>query len=368
MNESRLVEGLASVCREQLLEEKWLLAPSLRVGHQWLEAVTRSGQSIVNVHVKSLKTMALDLAAPDLLAKDVRLLAGNAGPVLVDRVFRKLQDQGLDYLGSLRPSGGLADVIHRSIQSVRNSGVVLDEVTAEHFEVAEKGRDIARILTAYLAALNEVGVIDYAEVLRLAIRRVRGQADALGPTWLLLVPADLCCGGLEGELLRTLPEERQVLLPVDGPVSDAEPPDQEPGNLALLRWLPRVGDAPPPPQDDTVQFFHAVGEANEVREVFRRLAASGVRLDEAEMLHTDVETYVPLVYETLTATLPDDALSDGELPVTFADGIPVRFFRPGRLLRAWVNWVLEGFPQSRLVGMVREGLLRPRTIDGRTWD
>jgi ATP-dependent helicase/nuclease subunit B len=66
---------------------------------------------------------------------------------------------------------------------------------------------------------------------------------------------------------------------------------------------------------------------------------------------------VPLVYETLAGSIPDDGNLADELPVTFADGIPVRFFRPGRLLAAWVAWVREGFPQSRLVSIVRESLL-----------
>jgi hypothetical protein len=34
---------------------KWLVAQWLRVGHQWLDAVTRAGQPIVNVHVKTIK-------------------------------------------------------------------------------------------------------------------------------------------------------------------------------------------------------------------------------------------------------------------------------------------------------------------------
>ena len=36
---SRFTQSLAKTCQENLLTEKWLIAPSLRVGHQWLEAV-----------------------------------------------------------------------------------------------------------------------------------------------------------------------------------------------------------------------------------------------------------------------------------------------------------------------------------------
>jgi hypothetical protein len=63
MKLNRLLYGLARICRERLLEEKWLIAPSLRVGYQWLDTVTRSGQATINVRVKTLKGMVLDIAA-----------------------------------------------------------------------------------------------------------------------------------------------------------------------------------------------------------------------------------------------------------------------------------------------------------------
>ena len=99
MNTSRLVHKLAELCLEHLLEEKWLLAPSLRVGHQWLDAVTRTGQPTVNVRIKTLRSMALELAAPEMAAKNLGLLSGHAGPMLVDQVFRRLRTEGLAYLG-----------------------------------------------------------------------------------------------------------------------------------------------------------------------------------------------------------------------------------------------------------------------------
>ncbi len=36
-----LTTALRDVCRERVLEEKWLLAPSRRVGFQWLDSVVR---------------------------------------------------------------------------------------------------------------------------------------------------------------------------------------------------------------------------------------------------------------------------------------------------------------------------------------
>lgn len=357
MTTSRLVESLAEVCRQYLLQEKWLLAPSRRVSYQWLDAVSRAGQTVVNVHVKTLRSLAVDLASPEMTAKNLRLLTGRAGEMLADRVFRKLKTQGLDYLGELQPSTGLAQVLHRTIQAIRLAGLNVGRIPDDRFEVITKGRDVRKIVEAYLDELNGSSWTDYAGALRLAIENVQSNPRALARDVLVLVPEDLIPHGIECNLLGALPPSQRLDLPVDQPFEEV--PSETPvlNDLALLRWLPRPAEAPSPFDDDSVKFFHAVGEINEVREVLRRLVAEGIPLDEAELLHTDVDAYVPLVYETFAAVIPDDGNLGDELPVTFADGIPVRFFRPGRLLGAWVAWVREGFPQNRLVAMVREGLL-----------
>jgi hypothetical protein len=218
MSRSILIEGLSVVCRERLLDEKWLLAPSLRTGHQWMESLSRAGQAAVNVHIKTLKSMALDLAAPQLSAKKLTLLSGRAGTLIADSVFRLLRQEGLEYLGELRASTGLADVIFGSLDSIRMAGLDLDDVAPASFEVGEKGRDLQRILTAYRQSLTEAGLIDYADVLRFAIERVRTDHSVLANLCLLvLVPEDLPARGLERQLLQLLPDDRRLTLAVDAP-------------------------------------------------------------------------------------------------------------------------------------------------------
>ena len=99
--------------------------------------VTRTGQSAVNVHVKTLKSLALDLAAPELSAKNLRLLCGRARTLLVDRVFRQLQHGGLDYVGTVRATTGLADVIYRSVQSLRMAGLNVRDVPLDRFQMSD---------------------------------------------------------------------------------------------------------------------------------------------------------------------------------------------------------------------------------------
>jgi RecB family exonuclease len=329
---NRLIERLAEVCRQRRLEEKWLLAPSMRIGHQWLACAARAGQPAINVRVKTLKSMVLDLAGPEMAHAGVELASQRAAEILVDRIFRRLGPERLRYLGQLRASAGLAETIQRSIQALRLTGLEPDQIDPRRFEVATKGREVLLLLREYLAELQTRRWVDYADVLQMAIRRTE-TSETLAPHVLVLCPADLRVSVLEQELLARLPATQLVTLEVDEPQPLAERLPIEPS------------------------LFHALGEVNEVREVLRRALAEGVPLDEIELLTSDAETYVPLVYETLAALVGDDETADEDLPLTLSEGLPCRYSRPGRLLAAWVAWLREGLVQDRLVKMVREGLL-----------
>ena len=101
-----------------------------------------------------------------------------------------------------------------------------------------------------------------------------------------------------------------------------------------------------PLKDGTAEIFRAVGEANEVREVLRTCLSRGYKFDEVEILHTDAETYIPLIYELLIRPEAELTLDDQGLPVTFAEGIPTRYSKPGRALTAWLAWLREGYMQA----------------------
>lgn len=320
--------ALAGLCRDRLLVEKWLLAPTRRIGQQWLEQAVRAGTPALNVRVETLRSMAVNLAAPALAAAGVRIVPRRASLLLMDRLLAALRSRRLRYLRHAVPGLGLAATALASLESLRLAGVTALRLRRGIFEGDAKGGDLKVILQGYLDLLRRENLIDYAAVLAAAAERLRTDPAALGGDTVVLVPADLELCGLEQRLLGALPTERRVDLPVDGP------------------GLP-----------ENLGFAHAVGEVNEVRAVLRSCLSRGVRLDEIELLHTNPAAYVPLVYETFATLARSDAAPGDEPPVTFAEGLPCSYSRPGRALAAWVGWTGEDFPQAALVAMVREGLL-----------
>jgi ATP-dependent helicase/nuclease subunit B len=329
-----LARELGTICREHVLEEKLLLAPSLRTGYQWLDAVALAGQPVLNARVTSLLHLALELAAPAMDRDGLTFLRGLAEEVVTARVFASLKKQAkaAGYLTSLEASPGLIRTLRSTLADLRLAGLNSKRLKVNSFEVEAKGREIASLLALYETELASGRLIDYAGMLGLATLRLREKPAALPLDALVLAPQDLVeeWRGLERELWEVIPEPERLLLQVDQPLESTE-------------------------IYDTMKIFSATGEVNEVREVLRRCAEGAIPFDQVEILHTDTETYVPLIYEIASRLERED---DESIPVTFAEGIPTRYARPARALAGWLAWQREEHAQSTLVRIIQDGLLK----------
>lgn len=355
--------ALREVCANAPLREKWVVAPSLRVGLQWIDRVARSGQPVLAAHPKTMRGVAVDLASREMAVSSLTFLGGLKAEVFIDGLLGRLRSSERDGLGGLKPSSSLTRALYRTVRDIRLAGLGSREVMAAAksaekqgglFDDDLKGEQVTRLLAWYEQGLEEGGFVDYPGALRLAIELVRGDtAAAIGDALVILPDAEFeVLGALERELWESVPGENKLVLEADRPAE--EPGDTAGTDLELLRWLPNAGEAPAPNQDGTLTLFRATGEVNEVREVVRRCAGQGIPFDEVEIMHTDNGTYVPLIYEQLCRM---EFEGDEERPVTFEEGLPASFFRPGRALCAWTSWVIEGYPQRTLVRMLQDGLL-----------
>ena len=327
-----LVSGLAEACKAHLFEQKWLVAPSRNIGYQWLDATTRAGTSVLNVRVTTLTSLAIDLAAPDMARRGAELVGGLRSELLVDQLFREQKQEGRGYLHDIEHSAGLSAALHRTITDLRRAGLNADNLNEDAFEVSTKGAELAKLLRSYESALKKNNLVDHADMLRLAADSLSNAPGSFPAGALVLVPKHLAeeMTGLERSVWEAIPAGSKIILGEDEP-----------------------GEAPSLKKDGTARLFSAVGEVNEVREVLRRCVSGQISFDDVEIVCTNPDTYVPLVYE-ISARIDSE---DG-VPTTFASGIPVRYSRPARALTAWVSWVREGFPQKTLVRMIQDGLLQ----------
>jgi ATP-dependent helicase/nuclease subunit B len=317
------LRSIAGICADHPVAEKRLVSPSRRVGHQWLYRVAREGRPCLNWRIETLRSIVVELAAPAMAARGVTVAPRRAALLIAERALAA-QSKKLKYLNDAGGGTGLAAALLNSISALRLEGIDAGRLRRGLLEDDRKAADLKHLLGSYLDLLAKERLVDYGGVLQMALERLAADPDALGADTIVLLPADLERRGLERTLLDALPAERLRELAVD---EEGLPP--------------------------TLHFANAVGEANEVRSALRACLAGGVPLDEVELLHTDADTYVPLVLETFDAVERPGA----DPPVTFAEGIPCDRSRPGRALAAWLRWMREDCPQRLLTEMVREGLL-----------
>ena len=346
-----MLEQIADLARSKLLAPKWLLAPSIRAGNQWLEQIVRSGSPVVGFQVMTLPHLARELAMGRLATEKLAKLPSFAGTLLMDRL---LGEHAGEYLKQSENSAGLAGAVLTAIEQIRLAAVGTADLDRISFEVQGKGGDLRQLLEAYEAELKHLSVIDHAGILHLAIEQLQSNARTLPADLLLIEPDSVEPLGLEAKLLELFPESVRHQVPGSTPIEPAT-------NIKRLCFLTQPTEATAPLDTEDVDLFTAVGEVNEVREVLRRLLSGKTPLDHAEVLHTDYATYVPLIYEIaagLAAEHQSETESGLSVPVTFAEGIPAHFGRPGRALSAWLHWMREDFDQMLLVRMLHEGLLK----------
>ena len=141
------IAALAGFSASHPLDEKRLVAPSRRVGNQWLDAAARAGQPLLNVRVETLGSLALDLAAPALADAGLTRTPRRAEQLLIDRVLRALLREGrLPWLSRAKPGAALAATVLASLTEVRQQGVPEDRLRTGVLEDAVKSVDITLLV------------------------------------------------------------------------------------------------------------------------------------------------------------------------------------------------------------------------------
>ncbi len=351
---NQLTLSLIEILRElPPIYEKHLIAPSIRIGNQWLEAIARSDKPVINVKVGTLRHLAMDIALPKMESLGLSYLGNIGTELIVNHIFENLRKKGENYLTGITPSYGFILSLSNSIRTLRLAGIRSDNISADDFEVGAKGKELKILLRSYEEELQRLNLIDFPQVFQIAAAELKKEYPVSKGNYVIIIPDNMekQLRGVELTFWNAIPPSIRKII-----IKTKDEPKHREGlkDISLLRWLSSPRDAPPPNLDETVEIYRCIGEVNEVRKVLRICLARDIAFDEVEILYTDSDTYLPLIYETVSRLNYD---LDNDIPITFAQGIPIKYFRPGKALIGWLEWIQTDYPQAIIELMIKDGLL-----------
>ncbi len=313
--------------------------------------------------VTTVRPLAMQLAVEWIAAEGVRVVdAFEEEARFDDALDAALREAAsLSRFAELSEGSGFRRGVRESLKALRLNGVAPDHLDQADFEDSHKRTLLASVLRHYERRLDADGRTDIAGVLERAARTL-DRGTPLPAQRVLLVPG-LGLRGHAGRLVRALEAHGAARLttdPVVGlavppgmlhaepprPAREVEPPTAGAASVApshaspsIVAGLPLFEQVPSPPTRPApgtrIDLFRAAGVHEELREVLRRVVASGCRFDEVEIVTPDPLLYGPTL-QTLCARLGVDA--------TFAVGLPASRTRPGRALTAWLRWLADDGP------------------------
>ena len=145
------------------------------------------------------------------------------------------------------------------------------------------------------------------------------------------------------------------LVPADAELADLERRFLERAAGGRLREL--AADAPDAwiAAARGARLLRAIGEENEIREVFRRVLQEEIPFDDVEILHTDAAVYPSVTWELSR---------EHAVPCTFAGGVACTYSRPGQAALAFLDWIGGGFASGKLREALASGALTLRGLEG----
>lgn len=339
-----LLEALHNWCVKYPIQEKIVVVDSYSIGEQINQAYNLMGYSSINLKYKTVYDLAAEVVA--LTGGPTSVLDSIVAEQMIYSLLVEIKETGsLHYFSGMEITPSFSKSIYRAIQELRMAGYTKDDFPLKAFLSKEKAKDISIILEKYEAMLESKELTDEAGMLRTAIQHAKASEHQI-----FFLQSDLRLSYLEEEFLRLILPENSHKLPVDQ-VRGIQIPERT--SLSAISWgdaspLSYIYDLEHANEEPNLSFFSAKTEELELKEVFERIKSAGTRLDDYVLFYTNPDRYVTLIYHLAQSV---------NIQVTFGEGLPISFSRPGRLVSGILNWIQSNYSVQPFLYLLQEGLL-----------
>ena len=352
-----LVRALASEADRNPIARKLIVVPTFGLGRELLRRLSLEGTGWIGFEITTPRTLALQLARPGLEHESLRPLDAFEQQSVLDEALDLSISSGDGELGSLSEGVGFREKVYEAITALRMAGIEPRALESARLTTFSRRLFLVRTLKHYERLLYERRRADSALVVQLALDTLEKEGNQLpsllGVDLLFLMPG-LRTRGLTGRLLAALLTRGGSVLETD-PVLGIETPDGILWNRHThpegYSYLHAPADLPTDISSPEIEIFRATSITDELREVLRRIAERELPWDEVEIITTDPATYGSALHSVSTRL---------GIPVTYAVGLPIERTRTGRVVKAYLDWIEEGFQANLIRRLLEAGDLRPK--------
>ncbi|MGG3466797.1 PD-(D/E)XK nuclease family protein [Neobacillus pocheonensis] len=339
-----LIDELNRLCTSFSLKEKIVIVDSHSIGEQINEAFVKEGRQAVNLKYKTVKELALNLVELNS-DQEVKLLENSIGVQFTYSILKDLKEQEkLHYFNGMEITPSFSHAIYSTLKTLRLANYNTDTLKRDAFITSVKAADIFEILAAYENKLKSLQLTDKAELLANAMVYVQVDNQVI-----FILQSNLQLSYLEEQFLTKLLPEMHYKLPLAAVLGANTP---EGTSLCSIRWADPTALSYLYQQDEAegqadLSVFTAKTEELEIKQVLEKIKIARAPLDESVIYYTSSEHYTTLLYQ-LSQKL--------DIPITYGEGLPVMFSRPGRLVSGILKWIQSNYSVQAFLEMTNEGL------------
>ncbi|MFP4662601.1 MAG: PD-(D/E)XK nuclease family protein [Halanaerobiales bacterium] len=382
----RLKQVMKDINRQYLFDEKILIVPSYTRGRQLLHSLTESGINILNLHLKTINQLAVELYEKNHFGQNKELIASDTGRLLTYNILKNLKSsEQLVYFNELQITAGISKAIYNTLLELRMADFT-SNLDTDAFIAKEKAEDIQKIMELYQEELKKKSYLDRADIYRLLLntfkepisKEATSKEFNQDPGSIYIIPSNLEVNYLQEQFLNLIldnykqdnneqnnykqdsneqknnnTDKQYIILPLE-----EVPGLQKPETYYISKnyqaekymdYLYDIDNCPEELDSPYIRIKKAYGESNEVKEILRELKREDIPFDRAVVFCTVSEPYNQLFY--------DIHIGDS-LPITFGDGIGIRNTAPGKLYFSLLQWIEEGYSDKILREILLSGCFK----------
>mgnify|MGYP003539580033 CR=1 FL=1 len=341
-----MMDELKKIFQMEPLREKILIVDSYYIGNQIVEAFMNQEHLVVNLHVKTVSDLAVELLSSQKKYQEKRAERAITEHFIY-RILTEMKSKGeLYYFNNIEISSSFCQSMHESMMQLRLAGYDEYNLQDSHFLSKEKGNDFKNILAQYARLLKENHLADSAAILKQALQLVTENNQSL-----FILQPNLQLNYLQHQFLQKLLPEKKYKLSL-AKVYGVNLPENS--SFETIKWGPSTplsyiycpNEYSEPMEEISVHIAKTI--ELEVKVVLQSLKRNQAPLDQAVLYYTSSESYLPAIYQ-ISQKL--------NIPITFSQGLPVMYSSPGKLIAGLMKWMQANFHIQVFLPLLQEGLI-----------